>query len=114
MSIDEYLDGAPEPQKSTLLELRATLRKVLPEAEETISYNMPAFKVKGKAVAGFAYFKSHCSFFPHSGSVLPELSDELEGYEWTKGTLKFPVDQPLAEDLVRRIVGVRMEQLGVA
>lgn len=114
MTIDEYLEGAPDPQKDTLTELRATLRKILPEAEETISYNMPAFKVKGKAVAGFAYFKEHCSFFPHSGTVLPELADDLEGYEWTKGTLKFAVDQPLPEDLVRRVVEVRMEQLGMA
>lgn len=111
--MDEYLEGAPEPQRSTLNDLRDTLRRILPDAEETISYNMPAFKVKGKAVAGFAWFKNHCSFFPHSGTVLPELAEQLEGYEWTKGTLKFGVDEPLPEDLVRRVVEVRLTQLGL-
>lgn len=111
MTVSEYLDGAPEPQRSTLLALRATLREILPEAEETISYNMPAHKVNGKAVAGYAYFKNHCSYFPHSGTVLPELEDELAGYTWTKGTLQFPVDEPMPESLVRRLVEVRLKQL---
>jgi uncharacterized protein YdhG (YjbR/CyaY superfamily) len=113
MSVDEYLDGAPEPQRSTLVALRGTLRRILPEAEETMSYNMPAFKLAGKAVAGYAAFKNHCSYFPHSGSVLPELADELAGYDWDKGTLRFPVDEPPAETLVRRLVQVRREQLGI-
>ena len=112
-TVDEYLDTAPEPHVSTLRRLRAILRDVLPDAEETISYGVPAFKVAGKAVAGFAYFKNHCSYFPHSGSVLPELSDELADYRWSKGTLQFPIDQPLSESLVRRLVEVRLEQLGL-
>lgn len=110
--VDDYLAGAPEPHRGTLVALRETLRIILPEAIETISYNMPAFKVNGKAVAGYAYFKNHCSYFPHSGSVLPELSDALDGYSWSKGTLQFPIDQPLPEPLVRRLVAIRLEQLG--
>ena len=58
-TVDEYLEGAPEPHRSTLIKLRETLRGMLPDAEETISYNMPAFKMKGKAVAGYAYFNNH-------------------------------------------------------
>jgi uncharacterized protein YdhG (YjbR/CyaY superfamily) len=85
----------------------------LPDAEETMSYNMPAFKLKGKAVAGYAYFKNHCSYFPHSGSVLPDLADELADYQWTKGTLQFPIDEPLPASLVRRLVEVRREQAAV-
>ncbi len=112
-TVDEYLDNAPEPHVSTLRRLRAVLRDFLPDAEETISYGVPAFKVAGKAVAGFAYFKNHCSYFPHSGSVLPELSDELADYRWSRGTLQFPIDQPLPESLVRRLVEVRLEQLGL-
>ncbi len=113
MTVDEYLDGAPEPQRTTLLELRATLRTILPNASETISYGMPAFKVEGKAVAGYAYWKHHCSYFPHSGSVLPEAADELASYDWSKGTLRFPVDQPLPPSLVRRLVEIRLTQLGL-
>ena len=113
MTVDEYLAGAPEPHRTTLVELRTTLRKILPNASETISYGMPAFKVEGKAVAGYAYWKHHCSYFPHSGSVLPEAADELASYEWSKGTLRFPVDQPLPTSLVRRLVEIRLRQLGL-
>ncbi len=113
MTVDEYLDGAPEPQRSTLRSIRATLREILPEAKETISHAMPAFTVNSKAVAGYAYFKNHCSYFPHSGSVLPELAADLAGYKWSKGTLQFPVDEPLPQPLVRRLVAVRLEQLGL-
>lgn len=113
MTVDEYLDTAPEPQRSTLADLRATLRRILPEAEEAISYNVPAFVIAGKAVAGYAFFKNHCSYFPHSGSVLPQLADELAGYQWSKGALRFPVDEPLPPALVRRLVSMRLEQLGL-
>jgi uncharacterized protein YdhG (YjbR/CyaY superfamily) len=111
-TVDEYLVGVPEPHRTTLMQLREVLRELLPQAEEGISYNMPAFIVNGKPVAGYAYFKEHCSYFPHSGSVLPELADELAGYNWSKGTLQFPPDQPLPKDLVRRLVEVMLEQLG--
>lgn len=73
MTVDTYLAGAPEPQRTTLETLRTTLRSILPAAEEGLSYGVPAFKVSGRPVAGFAYFKRHCSYFPHSGSVLEGL-----------------------------------------
>jgi uncharacterized protein YdhG (YjbR/CyaY superfamily) len=113
LTVDEYLEETPEPQRSTLAALRETLRRFLPEAEETISYGMPAFKLRGKAIAGYASFKNHCSYFPHSGSVLPELAEELSGYQWSKGTLQFPITEPLPEALVRRLVEVRLHQLGL-
>lgn len=113
MTVDEYLETAPEPQRTTLLELRTMLRSILPNASESISYGMPAFMVDGKAVAGYAYWKHHCSYFPHSGSVLPELADDLASYDWSKGTLRFPVDQPLPLSLVRRLVQIRLMQLGL-
>lgn len=111
MTVDEYLEQAPEPQKTTLNQLRSTLRELLPDSTEELSYGMPAFKVGGKAVAGYAAFKGHCSYFPHSSGVLSEFSDELEPYEWSKGTLKFPVDQPLPEDLVARLVAAKLAEL---
>ena len=112
MDVDEYLAGAPEPQKSTLNELRQTLREILPAATEVMSYGVPAFKVEGKAVAGYAYFKNHCSYFPHSGSVIAQVEPELlEGYDWSKGTLRFPVDEVPDEVLVRRLVEIRLAML---
>lgn len=114
LTVDAYLAGAPEPQRNTLELVRASLRSILPDATETISYGMPAFEVEGKAVAGYAYFKAHCSYFPHSGTVLSRLSDELRGYDWSKGTLRFPVDQPLPATILRRLVATRLEELGLA
>jgi len=113
VTVDEYLEAAPEPQRSTLNELRATIASLLPDADEGMSYGMPAFKVGGKSVAGYAYFSRHCSYFPHSGSVLDRVEPELlEGYSWSKGTLRFPVDQAPSGTLVRRLVEVRLEMLG--
>jgi uncharacterized protein YdhG (YjbR/CyaY superfamily) len=114
MTVDEYLQQVPEPQRSTLTALRTTLREVLPDAQEVISYNLPAFKVEGKAIAGYGAFKNHCSYFPHSGSVIPTLADELEGYEWNKGTLRFAIDEPLPKALVIKLVSRRFEQLGMS
>lgn len=110
--VDDYLAPAPEPHRSTLGELREVLRELLPEAEEGLAYGVPVFKENGKAIAGYAYFKKHCSYFPHSGSVLSAVAGELGDYEWSKGTLKFPPDQPLSRKLVRRLVDVRRETLG--
>ncbi len=111
MTVDDYLDNAPEPQRTTLVALRATLREILPDAIETISYGMPAFVVGGKPVAGYAYFKNHCSYFPHSGSVLSRLGDELDGYDASKGTLKFDVDTPLPSELVERLVEAKLADM---
>jgi len=113
MTVDEYLDSAPEPHRSTLTELRAQLKRMLPNAEEALSYGVPAFKVAGKPVAGYAFFKNHCSYFPHSGSVLEGLSAALDGYQWSKGTLKFPIDDPLPESLVGRLVAARLATMDV-
>lgn len=112
MTVDEYLDAAPEPQRTTLTRLRAMLAAILPGAEEAISYGVPAFKVDGVPVAGYAHAKRHCSYFPHSGSVL-ELVDPglLEGYDWSKGTLRFEVDVAPEETLLRRLVEIRLAML---
>jgi uncharacterized protein YdhG (YjbR/CyaY superfamily) len=111
--IDTYLESIEEPKRSTLDELRRTILEIIPDAEECISYGMPAFKVKGKTIAGFAAFKNHLSYLPHSGSVLDQLEQELRGYSMSKGALRFPVDTPLPRDLVEKLVDVRMRQLGL-
>jgi uncharacterized protein YdhG (YjbR/CyaY superfamily) len=110
-TVEEYLGAAPEPQRTTLLALRATLRELLPDADEALSYGMPAFVVGGKPVAGYAWAKRHCSYYPHSGAVLSELADELEGYDRSKGTLRFKIDQPLPRRLIVRLVEVRLAHL---
>jgi uncharacterized protein YdhG (YjbR/CyaY superfamily) len=109
--VDDYLAALDEPKRATLEELRRTILDIAPEAEQTISYGMPAFTLDGKVVAGFAAFKRHLSYLPHSGSVLPELADELAGYTTTKGSLHFPIDQPLPPSLVAKLIAVRRRQL---
>jgi uncharacterized protein YdhG (YjbR/CyaY superfamily) len=108
--IDEYLAGVDEPKRTTLATLRETILGVIPEAEQCISYGMPAFRLNGKVIAGFAAFKNHLAYLPHSGSVLNELGDELAEYTMTSGSLHFPVDTPLPEPLVRRLIAVRLQQ----
>lgn len=112
--IDDYLAGLDEPKRATLEALRRSILAVVPDAEQVISYGMPAFKVGGKAVAGFAAFKGHLSYLPHSGSVLNTLADEVAGYEMSKGALRFAVDEPLPDDLVRKLVEARRRELGLA
>lgn len=112
MTVDEYLAGAPEPQRTTLIALRVMLASLLPQAVEGMSYGVPAFLVDGKPVAGYAHAKRHCSYFPHSGAVLDQVEpDLLEGYDWSKGTLRFPVDRPPDQALVRRLVEIRLGML---
>jgi len=109
--IDRYLAALDEPKRSTLGRLRESILETVPEAEECISYGMPAFRLDGKVVAGFAAFKNHLSYLPHSGSVLPALGDDLAGYEMTKGSLHFAVDTPLPKRLVKKLIATRLRQL---
>jgi uncharacterized protein YdhG (YjbR/CyaY superfamily) len=112
--IDRYLAALDEPKRSTLEALRKSIMEIVPEAEQGISYGMPAFKVKGKAVAGFAAFKNHLSYMPHSGSVLATLPDDVAPYETSKGSLKFSIDKPLPKRLVKKLIATRMRELGLA
>jgi uncharacterized protein YdhG (YjbR/CyaY superfamily) len=110
--VDEYLRGLEEPKRSTLEALRRTILEVVPDAEQVISYRVPAFRVGGKTVAGFAAFRDHLSYLPFSGSVLSQLASELEGYTMTKSALHFPVDRPLTKKLVKRLIAVRLAEAG--
>jgi uncharacterized protein YdhG (YjbR/CyaY superfamily) len=110
--VDEYLRGLEEPKRSTLQTLRETILQVKPDAEQVISYRVPAFRVGGKTIAGFAAFKDHLSYLPFSGSVLRELDDELEGYAMTKSALHFQIDQPLPEALVKKLIATRLDEIG--
>lgn len=108
-NVDEYLAGVPEPARSTLNKIRAAIRSAVPpEATETISYRIPAFKYKGVLV-WFAAFSNHCSLFP-TASVVEAFRNELKGFSTSKGTIHFPTDKPLPTALVRKLVKARVEQ----
>jgi uncharacterized protein YdhG (YjbR/CyaY superfamily) len=110
--IDGYLASVEEPGRTTLEALRRSILRVVPEAEECLSYGLPAFKVHGKTFAGFAAFKNHLSYLPHSGSVLGQLGDEVARYQATKGSMHFAAGEPLPDALVRRLVVAKLQELG--
>ena len=110
VEIDDYLQRLDEPKRSTLSRLRRDILAVVPDAEQCISYGVPGFKIDGKTIAGFAAFKNHLSYLPHSGSVFPELAEELAGYQKSTGSLHFAVDQPLPRELVEKLIAVRLRQ----
>jgi uncharacterized protein YdhG (YjbR/CyaY superfamily) len=110
MTVDKYLAGVPEPARSTLNRIRAAIRSAVPpEATETISYGMPAFKYK-KVLVWYAAFSNHCSLFPTS-SVIEAFKNELKSYPISKGTIQFPTDKPLPAALVRKLVKARLLQV---
>lgn len=109
-TIDAYLAELDPLKRATLQTVRDRIRAIIPDAEECISYGMPAFRLGGKVLAGFGAFAQHLSFFPHSGQVLPVLADQLTGYDWSTGTLRFAIDEPLSCELVAELVRVRRDQ----
>lgn len=110
--VDEYLANLDEPKRTTLQQLRQTIHSIVPEAEEGISYGLPAYRLQGKVVAGFAAFKNHLSYLPHSGSVFAEIPDDVAGYVTSKGALQFPTVRPLPTALVKKLIEIRLRQVG--
>lgn len=108
-TVDEYLARVPEPARSTLNRVRAAIQSALPpEATETISYRIPAFKYKG-SLLWFAAFKDHCSLFP-GASVIEAFENELKDFHTSKGTIHFPVDKPPSTALLKKLVKARIAQ----
>ena len=109
-SIDEYMADVPEPARSTLSRIRAVIRAAAPaDAVETISYGIPTFKYKGPLI-GFAAFSKHCSLFPMSAAVIESFKKELRDFETSKGTIRFPVDKPPPDALLKKLVKARVAQ----
>jgi uncharacterized protein YdhG (YjbR/CyaY superfamily) len=108
-TIDEYLAGLENDQRATLEKLRRTIRAAAPHAEECISYGLPAFRQNGPVVA-FGATATHCAFYPMNGSIVAALGSKLEGYETSKGTIRFQPDHPLPAALVRKIVKARVAE----
>ena len=107
-TVDDYLSSLEENQKNILEELRKAIKKAAPEAKELISYNMPAFKFHGILIY-YAIYKKHVGLYPAS-NTFGAFSEELKGYETSKGTIRFPVEKPLPLDLIERIVKFRVDE----
>lgn len=111
--VDAYLAGVPVDARRALEELRGQIREIAPDTTETISYQMPTFKYRGKALVGFAAFKGHCSLFPYSTGVMRTLATELADFDTSgKGaTIRFTVNEPLPRSLVKKVVTTRMKEI---
>ena len=107
-TIDEYIRSCPQDVRGILEEMRRTIRRAAPDAGETISYRIPAFKLNGKILAYFAAFKKHIGFYP---PVPKAFVKEVSPYAGPKGNLKFPLDKPIPYDLVKRIVVFRRKEV---
>lgn len=107
-TVDEYLAALPKEARATLEKIRKTVKAVAPKATEGISYQMPMYKQHGMLV-GFAAFKDHCSFFPGAEPIAAH-KDELKAYETSKGTIRFPIGQPLPAALVKKLVKTRLAE----
>jgi len=109
-SVEDYLAALPEEPRAALEKLRKTIKAAAPQATETISYQMPAFKLHGRFLVYYAAFKDHCSLFPASKAVMEALREELKPYFSGKGTLRFHADKPIPAALVKKIVKTRIEE----
>ncbi len=109
--IDDYLAKLDEPKRATLQKLRQTILSMVPQAEQGIAYGCPAFRMHGKVVAGFAAFKNHLSYLPHSGSVFKQIPEEVARYHTSSGALQFPIDTPLPKALVKKLIDLRLKQV---
>src|SRR6476469_7920346 len=107
-TIDENLASVSDQKRPALQRLRKTILGVIPKAEECISYQMPAFRHEGRVLVYFAAAANHCAFYP--GGMVNEFKDELDGYETSKGTIRFQPERPLPASLVHRIVKARLAQ----
>ncbi|HVO40318.1 MAG TPA: DUF1801 domain-containing protein [Spirochaetia bacterium] len=106
-TVDDYLAPLPSDVRAALEKLRKTVKAMVPDAEEVISYGMPGFRYRGRALVWFAGFRDHCSFFP--GGVLAELKQDLAGFRTAKGTIHFTPDKPLPAALIKKLVKARLK-----
>jgi uncharacterized protein YdhG (YjbR/CyaY superfamily) len=107
-NVDEYISGFPKDVQKKLAELRTTIRKAAPDAEEIISYQMPAYSLNGNLVY-FAAYKNHIGFYP-TASGIKNFESDLSKYESSKGAVKFPIDKPLPLGLITKIVKFRVKE----
>ena len=109
-TIDEYLAPLSDDKRAALEKLRKTIQAAAPKAEECISYGLAAFRLDGKPLVGLGATSKHCAFYLMSGSIVEAHQADLEGYDTSKGTVRFPPDEPLPAALVRKLVKARIAE----
>ena len=109
-TIDAYISAQPLPLQKTLEDIRTTIRKAAPEAEECISYGMPAFKYKGQYLIGFHVFKNHMSLFP-TALPISAMKNKLAGFQISKGTIQFTLDNPIPDSIIRNLLLYKIDSI---
>ncbi len=109
-TVDEYIKTFPKNVQGILKKIRQTIRKAAPKAEETISYEIPTYKLNGNRLVYFAGWKNHIAFYPIPTGTQP-FNKEISKYITGRGTLQFPIKEPIPYDLVKRIVAVRLKEV---
>jgi uncharacterized protein YdhG (YjbR/CyaY superfamily) len=109
-AIDEYLATVSATNRDLLQQLRRTIHATVPEVEECISYRLPAFRLRGRVIAGFSATSKGCSYYPFSGTTLKTLAGDIERYSQTKGALHFGPGRPLPTSLVRKLLKARIAE----
>jgi uncharacterized protein YdhG (YjbR/CyaY superfamily) len=112
--IKKFYSSPPSTHRATLLEMRRRILKVVPKAEEVVSYGMPAFKVDGVIVAGLMAHKNHIGYYPFSGSVLKNFKRDIADLSHTKSALHIPLEKPLSQSLVRKLIRARISDCAVS
>lgn len=109
--VDDYFKSLEPDRRAAFERIRSLALDIVPDAEQATSYGMAALKYKGKPLLGFAAAKRHLSVFPFSPSVIDEVRDRLSGFELSKGTIRFTVDKPLSDDVIRDVVLLRAAEI---
>jgi uncharacterized protein YdhG (YjbR/CyaY superfamily) len=110
-SVDEYIGAQPQASREILERVRQAIRKALPQAEEVISYQIPTYKIRGSAIIYFAGWKQHYSLYPAGDRLVAEFKDELAAYKVNKGTIRFPLSEPVQVKLIERIAKFRASEI---
>ena len=109
--MDDYLAGVPEPDRAALERIRRVVKELVPQAEEGKSYGMPALKYNKRPLVGFVAAKKHLSLFPFSPAVIAALTDRLDGFELSKGTIRFTAQHQLPDEVLRDVVMLRLGEI---
>ena len=113
-SVDDYLKSQPKAVRAVLERVRSIIRKAVPRAEEVISYQIPTYKLHGRPIVYFAGWKNHYSLYPAGANVVAEFGDDLAPYEIARGTIRFPLSEPVPVKLIAGIARLRARQVAAA
>jgi uncharacterized protein YdhG (YjbR/CyaY superfamily) len=109
--IDAILAASPKEHRAALQKIRETIREIVPDAVEGISYSIPAFRYKGKPLAGYASLKDHCSYFPMSGKLTAKFKKELKDFKTSKGGIQFQPEHPIPSSLLKKLLLERIKEI---